>query len=403
VSELLDRLRALRGSADPGVRKRDDRHELGFAPAATVLGAELVSDGLGVHLSHRQRWPVGARHGAFELGVGDLHPLLTRWASRGVEAGGRAASGPDAETARQVVYLDTETTGLAGGTGSYAFLVGIGRHVGEGFVVEQVFLPGPEHEPGYLRALQQRLAGVAAVVSYNGAGFDLPLLRTRFALHGLDDPLANVPHLDLLPLARRLWRSRLADCTLGTVEREVLGAKRSSHDVPGSEVPLRYLGFLRSRDARPLLGVLEHNRIDIVALAALQQRIEALLDPLAGIADPVEAHALGRWSDALGETEVALAHFRSAEGQHREAAWEAARLLRRSHRVAEAVERWERLASHHDPRAWIELAKHREHRLGDLAGALQAVAAARRCGGHLFDDLGRRERRLRERLDRAAP
>lgn len=407
MSELLERLRALRGRAEPtaraGARPPNDRISPSVDSIADLFGAELVSDGGQVHLVRRRHWPAGARHGDVALGDGGIHPLLMRWASMGSRQEGRPPEGDGSVPAGPVVYLDTETTGLAGGTGTYAFVVGVGRHLDDGFLVEQWFLTGPEHEAGYLRALHDRLVGAAAVVSYNGASFDLPLLRTRFALHEIGDPLANLPHLDLLPIARRLWRSRLVDCTLATVERRILGAVRSERDVPGSEVPLRYLEFLRSRDARPLLGVLEHNRADIAALAALQHRVEALLDPHGGMADPAEAHALGRWSDALGEPEMALQHYRAAEERLPEAAWEAARLYRRSRRLAEAVRRWERLAAEEDPRGWIELAKHREHRLGDLVGALEAVAAARACGGDAVDDLARRERRLLERLERVSP
>jgi hypothetical protein len=393
VSDLLERLRALRG--EPAEPRPDAVDPVGAPPPAdprfegpaVQLGAETVEAEGGVHLRRRARLAPNACHGRAPLAGAGLHPWLDRWAARGLAPEANGASG-------RVVYLDAETTGLAGGTGTYAFLVGLGVHDGDGFVVEQLFLPGPEHEPPYLAALAERLASAAAVVSYNGASFDLPLVRTRFAMHGLPDPLAGARHLDLLPLARRLWRERLPDCALGTVEREVLGARRSARDVPGAEVPRRYLGFLRSRDARPLRGVLEHNRDDVVALAALRGRIEGLLEDGAGRAAADELVALGRWLEGLGETEAALARFRAAEPAVPEAAWHAARLLRRAGRHEEAAARWTALAEAGDPRAWIELAKHREHRRRDLDGALAAVEAARRLGGDAHDDLERRRQRL---------
>jgi hypothetical protein len=298
------------------------------------------------------------------------------------------------------VYVDTETTGLAGGTGTYAFLVGVGVHEEGGFVVDQVVLPGPEHERGYLIAVRERLAGAAAVVSYNGASFDLPLLRTRFALHGIDDPLAGVPHLDLLPLARRLWRDRLPDCRLGTIEEHVLGARRSARDVPGAEVPARYRAFLRSRDAHGLRGVLEHNRDDVVALSALRSWLE--LRSVPGVSgDPDEVLAWARWWEAAGDSATALAHLAGIEDRHDDAAWHAGRLLRRAGRTDEALARWRRLADVDDARGWIELAKHHEHRTGDLSAALTAAEAAGRAGGAAYDDLERRLARLRARLQRA--
>ncbi len=407
MSDLLDRLRALRGDApDAEAVPEPGTPDPGWGGVAAQLDASVVVES-GVHLVRRARLAHGARHGRSPVGGGGLHPWLGRWASRGARAALAERTAPPLEAERtKVVYLDTETTGLAGGTGTYAFLVGVGTHDEDGFLVEQLFLPGPEHERAYLTALSERLAGATAVVSYNGASFDLPLVRTRFAMHGLSDPLEGVPHLDLLPLARRLWRRSLPDCTLGTVEREVLGARRSARDVPGAEVPARYLAFLRSRDARPLRGVMEHNQDDIVALAAMRSRIEELFAPVetstatswpGPAQDALELHGLARWLEAIGEQEAALAGYLAAEAQLTDAAWDAARLLRRTRRFGEAASRWSRLARDGDARAWIELAKHREHRLGDLGGALEALEAARRCGGTRHDDLDRRRARLLSR------
>lgn len=413
MSDLLDRLRALRGDApDAEVVPERPAPDPSWGGVAAQLGAASVVSSSGVHLVRRARLTHGARHGRSPVGGGGLHPWLERWAARSSRAARAGRSSPPLEPTLEptlelpptnVVYLDTETTGLAGGTGTYAFLVGVGTHDADGFLVEQLFLPGPEHERVYLSALSERLAGATAVVSYNGASFDLPLVRTRYAMHGLPDPLEGVPHLDLLPLARRLWRRSLPDCTLGTVERQVLGARRSARDVPGAEVPARYLAFLRSRDARPLRGVLEHNQDDIVALAAMRSRIEDLFAPAKTTSatawpgpafDALELHGLARWLEAIGEQEAALAGYLAAESRLADAAWDAARLLRRTRRFGEAAARWTRLATDGDARAWIELAKHREHRLGDIAGALEALEAARRCGGARHDDLDRRRARL---------
>ncbi len=412
MSDLLDRLRALRGDA-PAADAAPERPaaDPGWEGVAAQLDAASVVVENGLHLVRRARLEPGSVHGRSPIGGGGLHPWLGRWASKDRRSLGTARTTPPTAPSGpgKVVYLDTETTGLAGGTGTYAFLVGVGTHDEDGFLVEQLFLPGPEHERAYLTALSERLAGASAVVSYNGASFDLPLVRTRFAMHGLADPLEGVPHLDLLPLARRLWRRSLPDCTLGTVEREVLGARRSARDVPGAEVPARYLAFLRSRDARPLRGVLEHNLDDIVALTAMRSRIETLLTVRLAPSspsrpgptpDPLELHGLGRWLEAIGEHDAALAHFHAAESQLADAAWDVARLLRRAGRHGEAAARWSRLAADGDARAWIELAKHREHRLGDVDGALDALEAGRRCGGARYDDLERRRARLLSRRAR---
>lgn len=434
MSDLRARLKALRGEVDPqadgtasgpevAARHAPPRRDARFEGAAAQLSAEVVERDGGLHLLVRRRWERDARHGATPLGGPGLDDRMRRWAARTVR------SGADADRSGPVVYLDTETTGLAGGTGTYAFLVGVGVHRKGGFEVDQVMLPGPEHERAYLRALHDRLAGASALVSYNGASFDLPLLRTRFALHGIDDPTAGVPHLDLLPLARRLWRERLADCRLGTIERHVLRAARSEADVPGAEVPARYLAFLRTRDALGLRGVIEHNRIDIVALTALRAWFEARVaeDVQAGsgaavgdgqgaggneaegevehdawdAGDADLSFALARWLEASGDEAAALRRLEAIEARHDGAVWHAALLHKRAGRWGDAVQRWRDLAARDDPRGWIELAKHHEHRRADLHAALEAAEAARRSGGDAHDDLDRRLARLRARIERS--
>ncbi len=412
MSGLLERLRALREGVAPAVERPPAAAggpasgaeaatgtttadaaaytaNVGLEAPAEQLNARLIRSHAGVHFAIDARWPSGSLHGSEALGGGELHPLLWRQAG-GAQA--RRAGGP-------VVYIDTETTGLAGGTGTFAFLIGVGLHSAQGFEVRQLFLPGPEHELSQLQAFAALVATASAVVSYNGASFDLPLLRNRFALHDLPDPLAGVPHLDLLTVARRLWRESLPDCTLGTVERRVLGARRSAADVPGFEVPARYFAYLRSHDAEGLRGVVEHNQTDIVALTALRSRVERLLvDPAAAPAQ--EAHALGRWLERLGEQELALGRYREAAPERRDAAWHASLLLKRLGRYGEAAELWRELGQQGMAAAWVELAMMQEHRTGDFEAALESVGAAYECADcHAFD-LDKRRERLVERRQR---
>lgn len=390
MTDLRARIRALRGegTAEPRPHDAVDPTE----GAAAQLGAVEVTDADGVHLRRTERWSGDARHGEVSLGGPGLDRRLRSWAARALPGDGRHGDGP-------VIYLDTETTGLSGGTGTLVFLVGLGVHDDDGFEVEQFVLPGPEHERGYLEGIHQRLRTASVLVSYNGASFDLPLLRTRFAMHGLDDPTEGIAHLDLLPLARRLFRERLPDCRLNTIEDAVLGARRGREDVPGAEVPTRYRAFLRTRDATGLRGVLDHNRVDIVALTAFRVWLEARVDPGPDL-DPADAFAMARWLDVAGDSATALAHLMTVEHDHPESAWEAARLLRRAGRIAEALERWRRLAAEGDPRGWIELSKHFEHREGDPVAALDAAEAARAAGGAAIDDLDRRVDRLQARIAR---
>ena len=134
-------------------------------------------------------------------------------------------------------FLDTETSGLAGGTGTYAFLVGIGRHREDGFHLTQVFMRDPAEEPALLHLVAGLLRPCEALVTFNGKSFDMPLLATRFTLHGAVLPAAGAPDLDLLPLARRLWRDRLESRALSFLEVHILGHQRDEEEVPGWLVP----------------------------------------------------------------------------------------------------------------------------------------------------------------------
>mgnify|MGYP000302888790 CR=1 FL=1 len=414
MSDLLERLRALRGGDAPEVPASPPPDAPPAEVAAAALGGEVVEGASGPVVRRRVRRPLGERYGDATLGDGRLHPWLRRWASRGgggTPPAGDEGSGATAASrggAGRTVYFDTETTGLAGGVGTRAFLIGLGWHEGDAFVVEQLFLPGPAHEPAWLDLLAPHLEGAEAWVSYNGGSFDVPLVRTRFAVHGRSDPSVGRLHLDLLPLARRWWRASLAACTLGTVEREVLGAVRTDADVPGAEVPARYRRFVQGGDAVGLRGVMTHNELDVVALAAVHARLEASFAagpsaPAAGERPPFDvAEALGvaRWLEAIGEREEARAHYAAWAEASPEAAFDAGRLARRAGDRAAAVAAWTRAAEAGHAPAWVELAKVREHAERDPEGALAAVAAARAAGGDPRDDLDRREARLRAKRAR---
>lgn len=386
MSQLLRRLQALRGQAAP-VAERPLRtaSDSALAQNAADLEARLVETEAGIHFVKDVHVPAEARYGQAEIGVPALHPLLLR--HTGAEPGGR------------VLYLDTETTGLSGGTGTLAFLIGIGVHTDGGFTVRQLMLPGPEHERSQLQAVAELARGASAVVTYNGGSFDLPLLRSRFALQGLADPLYRVPHLDLLTLARRLWRTTLPDCSLGTVERHILGASRDLDDVPGFEVPARYLAWLRTRDPAQLRGVLGHNSNDIVALSALRWHVEQLLSETTS-ARPLEQQGLGLWLERIGEVDQALDWLLRAGGTEPAAAWQASLLLKRLGRVEEAMPLWLELGEQGHSAAWVELAKEQEHRQRDLAAALESVTCAEACLDADFGALQQRRERLQRKLSR---
>jgi len=306
----------------------------------------------------------------------------------------------------RLVCLDTETTGLGTAAGTLAFLVGLGWWESDRFRRLQLVCPDHGEERALLAALERAIPADAWLVTYNGRGFDWPLLVTRYRLHGRAAP----PHagmLDLLSGVRRLFRHRIGDARLATVERELLGVDRHG-DVGGWEIPGRYLHFIRGGPAGPLADVLGHNAEDVASLARLLAHLDArYADPEGrALAPPGDLLALARaytrerrHGDALGCLDDAAAAWRppapgSAGGRsgmapassvaaaHDRIRVERARTLRRLGRTDEALAAWEALAADGGamgPRAWVEAAKVREHALRDPAGALRAAESADRA------------------------
>lgn len=170
--------------------------------------------------------------------------------------------------ASDALCFDTETTGLAGGTGTRAFMIGTAQWVDDGLRIRQWLITALSAEHDLLAAFAASLRPSTVLVSYNGRSYDAPLLRTRFRLARLCDPLPECAHVDLLHPARRRWRGRWENCRLATIERRVLGIVRED-DLPGSEAPAAWLRYLRGGCARDLRRVAEHNRQDLVSLAEL--------------------------------------------------------------------------------------------------------------------------------------
>jgi uncharacterized protein YprB with RNaseH-like and TPR domain/predicted N-acetyltransferase YhbS len=280
---------------------------------------------------------------------------------------------------REAAFLDTETTGLAGGTGTAAFLVGLGFVDGDRFRVRQYFMRDYPEEPALLRGLAEDLRRFSRIVTFNGRTFDVPLLETRYRLNRERFPLQDAVHLDLLHPARRLWKMRLESCRLQSLEVALLGLRRRA-DVPGEEIPQIWFDYLRRRDGRALVKVLEHNRVDVVSLAALCALACRWVED-GWAEDPRDVFSLAR---VLERAEL---HERSDEQYRRVAAVDdhplrVRSLLRLAARAkrdgdhATAVDLWEQAAAEGDWWAMRELAVHHEHRARDLGAALGVVQRA---------------------------
>ncbi len=300
--------------------------------------------------------------------------------------------------ASRVAYLDTETSGLAGGTGTFAFLVGVGRLIEGSFQVRQYVLRDLSEEAALLHAVAADIGECEALVTFNGKRFDVPLLETRLRLARVDFDLAGRAHFDLLYPARRLFRQSLENCRLATLEREVLGVRRGP-DVDGAAIPAIYFEYLHTRDARPLASVLRHNVQDILSLATLQCRVVRTVEDPLRRAGGVELASAGELHERLGHSDVAVACLEAALAggmppEARRRALERLSLLHKEREEwAEAVAAWTELGGLF---AFEELAKYHEHVARDAAVALRWTERALALGDLATEDrealLHRRDR-----------
>lgn len=317
--------------------------------------------------------------------------------------------GLDSFSMKGTLFFDTETTGLAGGSGTYAFLVGIGYYTEGEFVTEQLLMRDYADEPALLSYLSGVLAKKTSLVSFNGRSFDAQLLNTRYGMHRLAEPFGERAHLDLLYICRRLWGlSRLPDCRLETLEARVLGAPRHQ-DVPGWLIPTLFFDFIRDKNPAPLKGVLEHNRRDLLAMVALCSHLRKVFTS-AEVEDPYLSLGLARMWAALQDHDKSDRFFerairdRGLDPQAREKAlilW--ARDLKRRDRGERAAMLWRRILIHYpgNLEATVELAKWLEHTRRDLHSALILVEGGlrdRSLPSRRRRELEHRAERLRRRL-----
>ena len=350
-------------------------------PIEDVMPGRLIELRSGATYLVEENYPLDYQHGQIKLMYETPLQLIAEWA--GEE---RIVGCPPSSFA----FIDTETSGLAGGTGTFAFLVGVGRLTGEGFQLAQFFMRDPLEEPALLLALENYLAPCQTMVSFNGKAFDIPLLNTRYRLQGWSTPFDDRAHVDLLHLSRRIWRQRLDDRSLGNLEVEILGARRSAEEVPGWMIPQLYFDYLREGDARPLKNVFYHNAMDVLALAALLNYLAKLItEPQqAGYNFPSDQVAVARLLEELGHTEEAIVLYRAClrtwnehptsrpEDAYEDAIQRLALLYKRLGNFPAALELWKEAARLGQLYAHVELAKYYEHQAQDYHAALSWTQAA---------------------------
>jgi uncharacterized protein YprB with RNaseH-like and TPR domain len=399
VDDLREQLERLL-SGQLGSNHLQRRPRGSSVPIDELMGGTVVETEHGSCVVVDRVYPAGYEHGRVNISAALTHSPET------VAAIGRDAN-LEALNVPQSAFLDVETTGLAGGTGTCAFLVGIGWFEEHGFHLRQVFMRDYGEEPALVAVLEETLEPLSGIVSFNGKAFDVPMLESRFILSRKRFPLSSAPHLDLLHTARRLWRLRLESCRLSTLETEILGLEREG-DVPSYLVPQIYFDYLRYGLVEPLQGVFYHNAQDILSLAALTAlACDLFEDPSCAEIDYGEdLYSLGKLYGQVGLRRRAEQTLRAAldmpvpEHLRRQAVYHLSFHLKRQERWPEALELWQLAIEEHHGRLYpfVELAKYYEHRVKDLDRAEELVSRAIDLVSSSSDgrDAWWRERRLAE-------
>ena len=333
----------------------------------------------GVTWKHREFFAGDHTHGNIPVGSLLSHgtgalPLLT---------GGGEAPGDWGD----LLFVDTETTGLSTGTGTYVFLVGLAYFTSGGVTVEQYLMPDPAEEEAFLIAVGERLDAFDHLASFNGKSFDVPLLSHRYTMNRMEAPLGFAGHCDLLHPARSLWRSLLPSCSLGSLEHHRLGVTRID-DVSGAEVPARYFLFLDDGDFNHLAAVVHHNTLDLLSSVTLAAHMIELAE---GTRSPHETLALGKMARRAGDHDRANAYFADVLADPESlssffsAAGELSRWSKASKRWEEALNLWDRMIQRIEgsdlgltipPSPYVEMAKYYEHQARDYVSALRYAERA---------------------------
>ncbi len=398
MASIKEKLRGLShlSAALPAAEKREPDSSCRII---SELDARIVENNYGSFVLREKRFPLYFEHGV------PLKDFLELKGPDFVCAGKNhelEAMRPD-----KVLFIDTETTGLAGGTGTYAFLVGVGFFSDSEFIVRQYYMRDYGEEPALLHALSRDLQDKTGLISYNGKSYDIPILNTRGIINRDRIPWDSFKHLDLLHASRRLWRKTITPCTLQNVEQNILGFRRKG-DVPGWEIPALYFDFLRNRDYAPMVPVFKHNVMDILSLASITVNICRVFSGYEnlqqkqydyfGIIKTFEE--LGDHSKAVHACEVFLEYESLPELVP--ILLKNATLLKKMDRMAEAERVWYKVIDRVNrffPEPYTELAMYYEHKLRDIDRALEIVERAEKRLNIIAELRGGFNNDMKEQLD----
>jgi uncharacterized protein YprB with RNaseH-like and TPR domain len=388
MDPLFERLKALGlVQADKIPAKQKVKSEKTFDE---IIDGEEISNSLGTCFLTKTVYPWNYRHGNVIFEKKEDFSL--------VADAGKARDIREKELS-SLLFIDTETTGLAGGTGTLAFLVGLGYFDDSGFNLWQYVIRDPTEEPAMLLEIANFSENFSGFVSFNGKAFDLPLLRARYVMNRLPVPFGEMAHLDLLFLARKLWKNRLKSRALQDLEQEILHIPRTQEEVPGWMIPEIYFDFLRTGNAEPLKGVIYHNGMDIVSLAALFLYISNSFDQItvSESIHPVDYFSIGQLFLDLEIIDVAEKIFIECIEKeslpvemHLQSLKYLGSLHKKRNNYESAVVFWQKAALLEDIDSAIEMAKYYEHTARDHTKALEwtenADANLHKRGYHNYQD-----------------
>ncbi len=343
----------------------------------------------------------------------DIEPGLLNLSGTGLKRIGWSGRPFDA---RKCLFLDTETTGLSGGAGTVAFLVGVGFIEGNALMIEQYLMRDYSDEPELIDRLANRMDAFEYVCTFNGKTFDMPLLEARFTMNRMRHRWREMENLDLLHPARRTWKLRLGSCRLGRLEEMILGMKRTG-DIPGSEVPQRYFDFLKTGDMSLLEDVVSHNRQDIATLVTLLVKLCEIYEEPEKLCEKKDLFSVGKALERQGEFRPARELYRASavpapagtlqaltgEKLAGDANWRIYQIERKSQNAEGmlAVLEQMKIRGQMPYEVRIELSKLYEHRRKDYRAALRYAREAKQyCDENEAEALCKRIARLEKKLEK---
>lgn len=373
----------------------------------TFVGGVVRENEDGSYMILEQKFPAAYLYGGFGLGEALLADSASLQKLGGTDA--------DSLSAADLLFLDTETTGLSGGTGTVAFLIGTGFFEEDCFVMRQYFMRDYDEEPAVLRTLNESLSRFKGLVTFNGKSFDWNLLQSRFTFNRIKPAKRDPLNVDLLFPARRIWGLKLESCSLTSLEENILSEFRAG-DIPGALIPSIYFKYLEDRDTSDIIKVIKHNELDILAMVALVRKMSQMLEtPFSEDHGDYERLGLGKIFEISGELDNSIDCFESC-GRSESILVRSASVRRltkyykKNGDFDRAMTHWQYSSGEQGGLSlfsMIEMAKYYEHREKDIPKALciveKALEMCRKTGldnTNYLKELGKRRERLKRKAER---